>query len=53
MIRREVHDCHERVAYVSGPQLMVDEMVAALRSGLGMSNDSVRYQYFTGYEGVT
>ena len=53
LIMQEVHDCHERVAYVSGPHLMVDDMVAALRSGLGMSNDSVRYQYFTGYEGVT
>ena len=49
LIRREVYDCHERVAYVSGPQLMVDEMVAALRNGLGMSDDSVRYQYFPGY----
>lgn len=50
LIRREVYDCHERVAYVSGPQSMVDEMVAALRSGgLGMSDNSVRYQYFTGY----
>ena len=49
LIRREVYDCHERVAYVSGPQLMVDDMVAALRNGLGMSDDSVRYQYFPGY----
>ena len=49
LIRQEVYDCHERVAYVSGPQLMVDEMVAALRNGLGMSDDSVRYQYFPGY----
>ena len=48
-IKREVYVCHERVAYVSGPRLMVDEMVAALRNGLGMSDDSVRYQYFPGY----
>lgn len=52
LIRREAYDCHERVAYVSGPQLMVDEMVDVLRYGLGMSEDSVRYQYFTGYEDV-
>ena len=50
LISREVYDCRVRVAYVSGPQLMVDEMVAALSGGLGLGDGSVRYQYFTGYE---
>ncbi len=53
MISNEINDCHERLAYVSGPRPMVDEMVAVLREGLGLDPGHVRYQYFPGFEDTT
>jgi ferredoxin-NADP reductase len=50
MIMREIGDCRERLAYVSGPRTMVDEMVALLRDGIGLAPDRVRYEYFPGFE---
>ncbi|OGD45476.1 hypothetical protein A3K69_06365 [Candidatus Bathyarchaeota archaeon RBG_16_57_9] len=49
MIREAVPDFMDRVSYVCGPPMMVDDMVKVLRKELRMPGKKVKYEYFPGY----
>ena len=48
MIEQEVPDWRDRIFFTSGPLAMVDAMLAVLRE-MGVPDDKVRYEYFSGY----
>jgi len=50
MLRREMPDYSNRVAYVSGPSRMVNDITDMLRKELKMPKDQIKKEYFPGYD---
>jgi NAD(P)H-flavin reductase len=48
IIKREVPDAGERLAYISGPHLMVENTKLLLR-GLGVKRGDIKTDFFSGY----
>ncbi len=48
MIRSEVPDFQERIFYLSGPQIMVQDFKRVLR-GMGIAKGSIKTDYFPGF----
>ncbi len=48
MIQKEIQDYMERIFYISGPQKMVDDMVATLVE-MKIPEDQIKQEYFPGY----
>lgn len=51
MISSNVADWSERVHYISGPQPMVESLIAILKE-MGVDQEQIRYEHFTGYKGA-
>ena len=49
MIREEIPDYQERVFYLCGPPRMVDSLINILKKDLGIKDDKIKTENFTGY----
>ena len=49
MIREEIPDYAGRVFYICGPPRMVEALTAVLKDGLGIGQDKIKLENFTGY----
>ncbi len=49
MVKEEIPDYKERVFYICGPPIMVVTLVDILRNSLGIAEDSIKTENFTGY----
>ena len=49
MVKEEIPDYKERVFYICGPPVMVVTLVDILRNSLGIAEDSIKTENFTGY----
>jgi len=49
MIKEEIPDYKERIFYICGPSLMVTTLVDMVKSRLGVPEDNIKTENFTGY----
>lgn len=49
MVRGEIPDYKERIFYICGPSIMVTTLVDMLRDSLGIAEDNIKTENFTGY----
>lgn len=49
MIREEIPDYKDRIFYLCGPPAMVENLKRTLKDKLGLSNEKIKIENFTGY----
>ena len=49
MIKEEIPDYKERVFYICGPPVMVTTLIDMVKNGLGVPEDKIKTENFTGY----
>ena len=49
MVKEEIPDYKERVFYICGPPVMVTALIDMVKNGLGVPEDKIKTENFTGY----
>ena len=49
MIKEEIPDFKERIFYICGPPKMVEAIIGILKNKLGLGEDKIKKENFTGY----